>query len=176
MTVEILAPVRNRQRSAFERLWSRERERVWRLVARLSGDADVADDLTQEVALRALAAFSGFRGVARPSTWLYRIAVNVVLRWRERRHEETGIDAGVWERLAASDTPERAALASEDAARVRQAMERLSEELRTPLVLLVWEGMTYREIASVLRIPIGTVMSRLHAARQRLRKELGDAL
>src|SRR5438876_9707971 len=77
------------QREQFEGLWQQHRPRIWRLVARLAGSADLADDLTQEVSLRAFQAFGDFRGEAGAFTWLYRIAVNVVNRHRERRQRET---------------------------------------------------------------------------------------
>ena len=80
-----LPPVNVRQHAAFSRLWDKERERVWRLIVALSGSRDEADDLTQEVGLRALEGFGRFRGLSSYSTWLHRIAVNVVLRHRERR-------------------------------------------------------------------------------------------
>lgn len=161
------------RQAAFSRLWDKERARVWRLAASLSGSADEADDLTQEVGVRALASFGQFRGLASPSTWLYRIAVNVVLRHRERRRECLSLE-GL--ELEGSVGPERQVIRDETWDRTRAAVEALSDELRTTLVLHAWEGMSYKEIATVLGIPTGTVMSRLHAARQRLRKELPDAL
>ena len=163
------------RQAAFARLWEKERARVWRLTAALSGSADEADDLTQEVGLRALESFGQFRGLAAPSTWLYRIAVNVVLRHRERRRECVPLE-GLELASSGSGGPERQVLRGESWDRTRAAVEGLSEELRTTLVLHAWEGMSYKEIAAVLGVPTGTVMSRLHAARQRLRKEFPDAL
>lgn len=172
------APVTARQAEAFARLWDVQRPQVWRLTARLSGSADWADDLTQEVAVRALAAWPTFRGGARASTWLYRIAVNVTLRWRETRREQTAADDTVL--IGVPDlraTPEQAALQSDASVRLQAALESLPETLRVPLVLHAWEGMKYREIAEVLEIAPGTVMSRLNAARKKLREqvEAGDA-
>src|SRR5262245_30646250 len=72
---------------AFERIWTEHRPYVRRLLARLTDNQDSADDLTQEVALKAMAGFSRFRGRSRATTWLHRIAVNVALRWRETHRE-----------------------------------------------------------------------------------------
>ncbi len=166
-------PLKTQRHAAFSRLWDKERERVWRLIVALSGSRDEADDLTQEVGIRALEGFSRFRGAAAPSTWLHRIAVNVTLRHRERRRESVALDH---ETPTSEIGPERRAVHADTLQRTQLAMERLPDELRTPLVLLAWEGLSYKEIATLLEIPIGTVMSRLHTARQRLRKELGDAL
>jgi RNA polymerase sigma-70 factor, ECF subfamily len=159
---------------AFERLWERERPRIWRLTARLSGSADAADDLTQEVGIRALQAYQNFRGNAAGATWLYRIAVNVVLRWREQDKQRPNIE---WDTVAqtlpaADASPEQRTLRLDAAEHTRRAIDALPEELRTPLLLHVWEGMKYREIAELLDVPQGTVMSRLNTARKRLRERL----
>ena len=170
-----LPPVNVRQHAAFSRLWDKERERVWRLIVALSGSRDEADDLTQEVGLRALEGFGRFRGLSSYSTWLHRIAVNVVLRHRERRRESFPLNLET-ETHTTDAGPERRAVQSDTLSRTQSAIERLPDELRTPLVLLAWEELSYKEIAALLEIPIGTVMSRLHTARQRLRKEIGDVL
>ena len=148
---------------AFTRLWSRERERVWRVCVHLSGSRDRADDLTQEVALRAHAALGSFQSRSSPSTWLYRIAVNVALREREKYRPTSGLEEIV-ERGCADD----------DTLNVRLALNRLPDDQRTALLLSVYEGLTCKEIAAVLEIPLGTVLSRIHRARQRLREELSD--
>src|SRR5215475_12440446 len=93
------------QRTRFEAVWQRHRPRIWRLVARLAADVDVADDLTQEVCLRAFRAFGDFRGQASALTWFSRIAINVVNRHRERANPET-----LW-----LDAPDLARAAAEEA-------------------------------------------------------------
>lgn len=160
----------------FERIWRQYRPRIWRLAARLAGGTDQADDLTQEVSLRAFQAFDGLRNKSQAFTWLYRIAVNVVLRERERRKAVLSLEqTEVANLLADAEAgPEEAALRADLWPRVQAALERLPEEMRTTLILQVYEGLTYREIAAILDIPMGTVMSRLHSARQLLRKELED--
>jgi RNA polymerase sigma-70 factor, ECF subfamily len=173
------------RRAAFERLWTRERPRVWRLTARICGCADAADDLTQEVGLRALSAYGGFRGASSEATWLYRIAVNTAIRWRQQQARHTqgrnSLDAVPEIAGPPEASPERQAIRADDHARMHGALDTLPEDLRTLLLLHAWEGMKYREIAALLEIPVGTVMSRLNAARTRLRRYLdteggGDAL
>ena len=162
----------SRRRAAFERLWEAERAHIWRLAARLSGNPDAADDLTQEIGVRALEAFGSFRGASSPSTWLFRIAVNVVLRWRERQARRDTNDDAETEGISSPEaSPEEQLLNRAETERLHRFLERLPDDLRTPLLLHVWEGMKYHEIAAALDIPAGTVMSRLHKARQRLRKE-----
>jgi len=165
------------RRAEFTVAWERERADI----------GAVADDLTQEVAVRALENYAGFRSQARTATWLYRIAVNVALRYRERQGspstpvalEETqhGVE-GV--SSTADAQPEARLLASERIPRIRAAIDSLPDDLRTALILCIYDELKEREIAAVLEIPIGTVMSRLHSARQRLKvalqKELDDEL
>jgi RNA polymerase sigma-70 factor (ECF subfamily) len=167
------------QRARFERVWQEHRPRISLLVARLAGDPQGAEDLTQEVALRAFQGFAAFRGEARVYTWLYRIAVNVVNRHRERRRAEAiPLDAPEAVVLTADETsdPEAAALGADLRVRVWSALERLPDELRTALILQLYQGLKYREVAAVLDIPIGTVKSRLHNAVQRLKEDLSDAV
>lgn len=159
----------------FEQTWQQYRPRLQRLVTRLAGDVDLAEDLTQEVALRAFQAFPSFRGEADAYSWLYRIALNVVNRYRERRRlAVVPLETSEAEGLAADSTgsPEAAVLRDDLRAVVWAALDRLPEALRTILILQVYEGLKYRELALVLGIPIGTVKSRLHHAMQRLKEEL----
>ncbi|WP_395146383.1 RNA polymerase sigma factor [Armatimonas sp.] len=163
----LLAAAETKPDPAFERAWNRHRDRVWRLVVRLSGSREAADDLTQEVALQAAQAFPKFRGQAKAFTLFYKIAVRCVLRCREQRNLGTDM---LLESIPAPHTDPTMALA------VQAALSTLPDDQRTVLVLAVYEQLSYKEIAAVLEIPLGTVMSRLSRARQQLRKELSDAL
>jgi len=168
------------RRAEFDAAWDAIRPRVWALVARVSGSAEAADDLTQEVAVRAVESLDGFRGGAELSTWLYRIAVNTALRNREQRHARRGdtmtLDGPAADRLPgpATHSPEASLLRAERMPRVRAALDALPDDLHTVLVLRVFEDLSYREIAAVLDVPVGTVMSRLHAARARMRATLPE--
>ncbi len=163
-------------RAAFERFWQPHRPRVWRLVARLAGSQDLADDLTQEVSLRAFQGFGAFRREASAYTWLYQIAIHVVLRHRERR----GLELVPWDFAAHTPDPALSPHAAAEQAEIQPlvwaALDRLPDEQRTTLILSVYEELKYREIAAVLNIPLGTVKSRLHTGMARLREELKDAL
>jgi RNA polymerase sigma-70 factor (ECF subfamily) len=165
------------RQARFEQVWKQQRPRIWRLVARLAADVDVADDLTQEVCLRALRAFAEFRGEASVFTWLSRIAINVVHRHRERAQREV-VSWDTPELTALPDDktrgPEETAITADLRRAVWAALERLPEELRTTLILQVYEGLKYREIASILDVPISTVKYRRHEAMLRLRQELED--
>ncbi len=162
--------------AAFEQFWQPHRSRVWRLVARLAGNLDLADDLTQEVSLRAFQGFGAFRRESAAYTWLYQIAIHVVQRHRERRT----LELVPWDCAAhapdPAPSPHAATLQTETRSLIWAALERLPDEQRTTLILSLYEELKYREIADVLDIPLGTVKSRLHTGMARLREELKDAL
>ena len=135
----------------------------------LGRPADV-DDLVQEVYLRTLAGADRFRGEADRTTWIYRIATNVIADWMRspfRRRRRPLVD-----RPDARPGPREGAEKREERHRVRRAVAALPTQQRIVLFLREYEGLRYREIAEVLQIPIGTVESRLHAARKRVAKEL----
>ena len=161
----------------FEALWGQQRPRIQRLVLRLTGDIELSEDLTQEVSVRAFQGFGNFRGDSQASTWFYRIAVNVVNRHQERKFQETlSLEAMEAISVPADEAtePEANALKADILPVVRDALQKLPEDLRTTLILQFYEGLKYREIAAILDIPIGTVKSRLHSAIQKLREELHD--
>ena len=152
--------------TAFEKLWDVQRPRIQRLATRLCGNPEQAEDLTQEIGLQALAAFPSFRRQCAPTTFLYRIAIRTIHRYRDK-HPTVNLEWEHAEIIAAPEQPVHLQALS-------QALEALPDELRTTLLLRIYEGLTCREVAAVLEIPLGTVLSRLHTARERLRKELTD--
>jgi RNA polymerase sigma-70 factor (ECF subfamily) len=167
--------------SAFEPLVERYRERVWRLAYHYLRDREEAWDVAQEAFVRAWQALPSFRGQSAFYTWLFRIAVNVATdRARQRAAQGRAlgterVPAEDWERLmvAQEGGPEDTAARAEQRRRIRQALAALPDHHRTIIMLSDVEGLSYREIAEVLEIPMGTVMSRLHHARKRLRQVLG---
>jgi len=172
--------VENWKAALFERSWQQQRQRVLNLLVRLTLDADCAEDLCQEVAVRAFTGYRLFRSESSTYTWLYRIAVNVVLRYREKRRLATDSltnESGETPRAIPADSsnsPETAALTRDRREAVKYAIDKLPDDLRLVVVLSVYEQLRYREIASILDIPVGTIKSRRHAANAILRKELSD--
>jgi RNA polymerase sigma-70 factor (ECF subfamily) len=107
-------------------------------------------------------------------TWLYRITLNVAARSRSRTASGEG-SAEPGEAAAPRHCqPEERLLQAEGAPALREALAALPEEFRTPLVLQVYEEMKCREIADLLALPLGTVLSRLHTARKRLLTHLSE--
>ena len=153
---------------AFERLYRRHVNRVHTLVRRMIGDD--AEDVTQDVLVRAWEKIGTFRGEAAFGTWLYRLAVNVTLnrravrgRWRERFMEVVDQDHA---------TPRRSG-APVGRLDFETAMGKLPEGARRVFVLHDIEGYRHDEIADLLGVSPGTSKSQLHYARMALRKHLG---
>ncbi len=140
--------------------------------------ADEAEDLTQEACLRAFQAFDGFRG-GDARCWILTIVRNTCFTWlkRTRPHEfETSFDEEAHSPASAHSSPEALLLKGADREGVRQALEELPVEFRETLVLRELEGLSYKEIADLAGIPLGTVMSRLARARQMLQRSLAARL
>ncbi len=164
---------------AFEMLVRRHERRVFSLVYRMLGNRQEAEDVAQEAFLALHRHGHRFRGDARFSTFVYRVAANAALNRRRslgrRRAREEALaqrqDAGQ-DLPSTPRDPEDAASGVEVQARVQAALLGLPNDLRMAVVLYDIEGQSYGEIAQELRIPEGTVKSRIHRARNALRDRL----
>jgi RNA polymerase sigma-70 factor (ECF subfamily) len=167
---------------AFEPLVEKYKRKVFRLAYQVLRDQEEALDVAQEAFVKAFRALPTFKGDSAFYTWLFRITMNVALdrkRQRTTRAKSLGADdvpPEEWERTATSTDPdpEDVASSAERRERIRKGLDSLSENHRAIIILSDIEGLQYREIAEVLGIPMGTVMSRLHHARKRLREVLGS--
>ncbi len=169
--------------SAFEELIKRHERRVFRLLYRMMGSREDAEDLTQETFLSLHRHGHRFRAEARFSTFIYRVAANAALnRRRSLGRGRTRIEKLKYRQLAGDDLPssprdpEDSTLGAELSEHVKVALDRLSPSLRMPVVLYDIEGLAYGEIARVLDIAEGTVKSRIHRARHSLREQLKELL
>jgi RNA polymerase sigma-70 factor (ECF subfamily) len=144
-----------------------------------------AEDLVQETYLKAYRAFGSFKEGTNLKAWLYRILTNTFInsyRARKRRPEQTDIDdvedlylyrrLGGLEAVSAGRSAEEEVLEHFTEGDVKAAVEALPEQFRMAVLLADVEGFSYKEIADILDIPIGTVMSRLHRGRKALQKTL----
>jgi RNA polymerase sigma-70 factor, ECF subfamily len=145
-------------------------ERIYRLVHRMAGDADLAADLTQETFIRAFGRLEQFRGDASLATWLHTIAVSVALNGMRKVKRIRGRTDSI------DDTPEISVqptgFTSDLKARLHSAVDALSEKLRPVFVMHDVEGYTHEEICRTLGIPAGTSKARLFDARAKLRLAL----
>ena len=160
---------------AFEALMTPEEGHVWALCLRMLGNTEEARDAAQETMIRAWRALPSFRGEARFGTWVYRIAVRTCLD-RMRKREETvpleTLQESGFEPVDPAPEPEGRVLQAEKSKVLRQALDRLPEEMRTALVLTSMDGQSYEEAAEVLEVPVGTVRSRIARAKLKLQKIL----
>lgn len=167
---------------AFDALVEAHHARVYRLAWRLSGNADDADTLTQDVFVQAYRALPQFDGRSRFMTWLYSIAVRKSLDLRRARKRQPAlmlsdrVDPAKDLRRPTSQDPSLALEEKELNESLRQAILKLPAEQSTALTLVVQEGMSYREAARVLRCSQGTVAWRVWNARRLLREMLGSRL
>lgn len=166
---------------AFEQLVLLYQDRVYVLARRLAGDPLDAEDLAQEVFIRAYRGIHAFRGEADFGTWLHRIAVNLWLNSRRKTavavislDEPVVTTEGTMRREVPTldGEPEKLLLDRELGEVLQQALEGLPKEQQAVLVLRELEDYTYEEIAALLSCSLGTVRSRLSRAREALRKAM----
>jgi len=161
--------------AAAAEIVERYQRRIYTLCVRVLGDADAAEELTQETLIKALTGLERFDGRASLSTWLHRIATNACytrlrsdrvrsrnrVSWPESREPEalSGVQQG-----------EDSLDASQRRRQVAVALDRINAEHRIVLVLRDVQGLEYEQVAEVLGVPVGTIKSRLFRARAALRK------
>jgi len=157
---------------AFAALFHQYKNLVYKTAYLMLDSADEAEDVLQEVFLqvhRSLSTFEPSKGAF--TTWLHRVTVNHCLSRQRKRYPLLLGLGGKAPRDSERTASSQARL--EDEETVRQALDQLSDKLRTVLILRYYSGLSYAEMAQVLSIPIGTVKSRLDLALSTLRKELG---
>lgn len=162
------------RRQAFDRFVRPELEVLLRVALRLTGNPADAEDLVQDTLLRAYRAIDRFDG-RHPRAWLLTILRNANINRVRRRRPDLLDDEELWS--VPSSHPEgqpQEALAALPDPRLVAALRQLSRKHREVVALVDVDGLTYQEAADLLGIPIGTVMSRLHRARARLRKLLEE--
>ena len=173
-------------RAAFECLVIPCQSRILRWLTRLSRDRSIAEELLQESLFKAFVSLESFRGAASFSTWLSRIAYNTFLAWQKeqrRRPDQQTLDEDTQpaeDALAGwpshSESPETLLWQQELSAELAKAMAGLPEALSQALMLREQEGLSYEEIAQIQEVPIGTVRSRIHRARESLAASLKDMM
>ena len=155
----------------LELLYETHRLPVFRTCLRLLGSSPSAEDATQEVFMRVFERIRTFDRRAAFSTWLYRLTVNHCLNQLDRTQRRAALAMDeIPEPRDSSHGPEGAYLGAESDRLVLQALGRLSADHRTMIVLREIEELSYRDIAAILDVPVGTVMSRLCRAREALRR------
>jgi RNA polymerase sigma-70 factor (ECF subfamily) len=167
---------------SFNQLVLRWERPIYALAYRVLGREEDARDVCQETFLRAFRALSGFKGQAKFSSWLYRIALNLCRDWirRERRAPVTqppeGLDViELAAEAAPTESIEDLVARREIARAVARAMANLPDEQRTAIILKEYHGLTFQEIADLLDCPLSTVKTRLYQGLTVLRRQLARA-
>jgi RNA polymerase sigma-70 factor (ECF subfamily) len=170
---DLLRRIRGGESAAFGLLVNRYGDNLYRLAVSLVGSTADAEDVVQETFMGAMGRLSAFEGRSSLKTWLTRICVNQASKLRRSRHvrraatiESSGEDAMRDDALETPEATSRVATRID----VMEMLQELSREHRRVLVLRELQGLSYDEIASVLNVPRGTVESRLHRARQELKR------
>lgn len=159
-------------REAFSALLERHYDLIYRVGARVLGDAEEAADLAQDVCIGLPAKLASYRAESRFTTWLYRVVVNSALdalRRKAARHRGERSYAEFDELIRA-----QADSGASESSWLRQALCRLSEELRTTVFLVLDEGLRHAEAGDVLGVSEATVSWRMHEVRKRLRALAAD--
>jgi RNA polymerase sigma-70 factor (ECF subfamily) len=176
---ELIQQAKKGDQQAFAVLVRHYQRRLFGVALALTRNPDDAAELAQEAFVRAYQNLGQFEARSSFSTWLYRIVANLAidLRRRESRHVVLRGEEAESElrRLAGSgDTGFNTTFGGELRGRLRAALDELTPEHRAVILLREVEGLSYEEISETLGCPRGTVMSRLHYARMRLREQLKD--
>ncbi len=173
----LVAASKTGDQDAFAQLVQRHQRRVFNLVFRMLQQYEEANEVTQETFLAAWQGLPSFRGDARFSTWLYRIAYNCCLKQLEQRKRDKALQAAVQaeQSFQQESCDERAAEeleARERQALVREHLSLLPAKYRIVLILRHLQELTYEEMAEILTMPIGTIKTHLFRARNLLKERL----
>lgn len=174
----------SRTTASFDTLYRDHVDLMYRFATRLCGETEAAKDLVQETFLNAYRGYKAFRGDAQVSTWLYTIASRACMRMRRKRKGEPDHELSLEEFIPTSDgefrlqipvdglSPEEALQNKELRQALDQAIEKLPKKYRMVLVLRDMEGLSAKEVGSIVGLNERAVKSRLHRARLFVRREL----
>lgn len=169
---------------AFDVLVERYHGRIYGLTYNMCSNREDAEDLTQDVFVKAFEALPRFRGKSSFYTWLYRIAVNKTINYRKKRNRKRTLSLDqfdqdiktddVYNELTAKGSPLRNISLSELQIKLNEALQTLSEKHRTVVVMHDMQGIPHEEISKVVGASVGTVRSRLFYARRQMQAELAE--
>lgn len=168
---DLVLKSQNGDPAAFEELVRRHQHMVHSLTYRMTGSLADAEDLAQETFLRAYEQIGSFRGAARFSTWLYRIAVNACLNWRQSEARRFQLQTRAIEEISAWQAGGESPAANE-ANEIQAALLKLPAKQRAALVLTIYDGLNHAEAAKILHCSETTVSWRVFAAKRKLKRWL----
>jgi len=164
---------------SFDLLVKKYQKKIYALAYRMVKNHDAADDMAQETFINAYSSIKSFKLGYSFYTWLYRICVNLSINYLKRQKfviSESQFEEEVspLEKKTESEDPLNLLVQKEQEKKIEQAIDSLPPKYKTVFVLRVYEDLSYEEIAQTLKISLGTVMSRLFRARERLQELLKD--
>lgn len=180
---ELIKQCKHGDRDAFTEIMRKYQNLVFGMAYNLLSDYQDAEDATQDTFIKAYKSIASFKGDSAFTTWLYvicRNSCNDILRKRQKHSAVSSIDADesddspIKEIKSDAPTPEEQVELSETQALVREAINSLKPEYKEVLILSDIQQLSYDEVSAILKIPNGTVKSRLNRARNALRKKLSD--
>ena len=177
---ELIAMVLAGDQDSYTALVERYSSLVYTVAVRILGDEDDADDVAQETFVRAYRALGRFRGDSKFSSWIYRITVNRALtHLKRRKRRPMTVELSAAPRVESEvrsrrvdENPEQLVLDDEFRAQVREAVDELPGHYRAAITLFYLEEKSYKEVAAILGVPMGTLKTHLHRARSLLRETL----
>lgn len=166
----IIARARRGDAHAFEQLVTAYRNQVFRLALRMCGNEADADEVAQEAFLSAWKGLPNFRGESRFSTWLYQLTTHAAIDLMRREKRQAAAE-DIDEITTADDgpSPQQQVERAETQREIRSALMQLPEEYRQVLLLRFMQELSYEEIGRALKLPVGTVKSRLNRAKAQLK-------
>ncbi|MDF7826312.1 sigma-70 family RNA polymerase sigma factor [Pontiellaceae bacterium B12227] len=169
---------------AFDVLVERYHQKIYGLTYNMTSNREDAEDLTQEIFVKAFEALPRFKGKSSFYTWLYRIGVNKTINYRKKRNRKRALSLDSFDQdiklddayhdLTAKGSPLRSISLSELQKKLNEALQGLSEKHRTVVVLHDMQGIPHDEIAKMVGASVGTVRSRLFYARRQMQNELSE--
>jgi RNA polymerase sigma-70 factor, ECF subfamily len=157
------------RKEMFEKIVKKNTPRIYSMIYNMTNDYEIAKELTQEVFMNAWRGFGSFRGDSSVYTWLYRIALNTVFKYRRKQaREKNKISIDDIKNLASENNPEKYVVEKSDRRLIKNLIYKLPRKYQEVLLLKYYEDCDYSTIARTLEIPIGTVRSRLHRTLTKL--------
>ncbi len=182
---DVIERAREGRESAFRELIRRYERPVFSLIYRLVRDRERSEDLSQDTFIKVLNALDRYDPAYKFSSWIFKIAHNTALDHLRRKAPETlsidgsphastqdQLEATVLTPVSTSETPDEFTASREIGSHIEKAIGRLRVEYRTAILLCHVEGRPYEEVAQIMDVPLGTVKTYIHRARNELRKQL----
>lgn len=171
---QLMLAFRNGDESAFAEIFVRHRSRILNIAFRFLGDRDSAQDVAQDVFLKLYTSPGAYRPDAAFSTWLYRVTANACMDEMRKRKRSRSVFTDDLPESAADPaaTPEARAASSELERKVRAAIASLPEKQRLAIILQRYEGLSYQQVADVMKTSVASVESLLFRAKASLRDRL----